>query len=40
MLICISFTAKALTDDVQDALNVSTENMMMTADGQVVWDAE
>jgi hypothetical protein len=40
MLICISFTAKALADDVQNALSVPMENMMMTAEGQIVWNAE
>jgi hypothetical protein len=40
MLICISLAAKALTDDVQSALNVPAENMMMTADGQIVSNAE
>ena len=40
MLICISFTAKVLADDVQSALSVSTENMMMTADGQLAWNVE
>ncbi len=40
MLVCISFTAKALADDVQNALSVPMENMMMTADGQLVWDVE
>jgi hypothetical protein len=40
LLICISFTAKALADDVQNAVSVPTENMMMTPDGQLVWKAE
>jgi len=40
MLICVSFTAKVLADDVQNALSVPSENMMMTADGQLVWNAE
>jgi hypothetical protein len=40
MLICISFTAKALADDVQNMVRVPMENMMMTADGQLVWRAE
>jgi hypothetical protein len=40
LLVCISFTAKALADDVQKAVSVSTENMMMTAEGQVLSQAE
>jgi hypothetical protein len=40
LLVCISFTAKALADDVQNAMSGPTENMMMTAEGQIQWKAE
>jgi hypothetical protein len=40
LLVCISFTAKVLADDVQNTVSVPTENMMMTAEGQLVWDVE
>jgi hypothetical protein len=40
LLICISFTARALADDVQNAVSVPTESMMMTADGQVLSKAD
>jgi hypothetical protein len=40
LLICISFTAKALADDVQNAMSGPMENMMMNAEGQLVWNAE
>jgi hypothetical protein len=40
MLICVSFTAKILADDVQNSVSGSAENMMMTAEGQVVSQAE
>lgn len=36
MLLCISFTAKVLADDVLGAVRSATDNMMMTADGQLV----
>jgi hypothetical protein len=40
LLVCISFTAKALADDVRNAVSAPTENMMMTAEGQVLSIAE
>ena len=40
LLICISFTAKALADDMQNTVSVPMEHMMMTAQGQLVWNAE
>jgi hypothetical protein len=40
LLVCISFTAKALADDMQNAVNVPTENMMMTAEGQILSQVE
>jgi hypothetical protein len=40
LLVCISFTAKALADDVRNAVSVPTENMMMTAEGQVLAQVE
>jgi len=40
LLICISFTAKALADDVQSAASVPTENMMMTAEVQILLKVE
>jgi hypothetical protein len=40
LLVCISFTAKALADDVRNAVSVSTENMMMTAEGQILSQVE
>jgi len=40
LLVCISFTAKALADDVRNAVSVPTENMMMTTEGQVLSIAE
>jgi hypothetical protein len=40
LLICISFTARALAEDVQKAVSGPSDNMMITADGQVLWTAE
>ena len=40
LLLCISFTAKALADDVRNAVSGPTEDMMMTADGQILSIAE
>jgi hypothetical protein len=40
MLICVSFTAKVLADDVLVEVSGVTDNMMMTADGQLVAMAE
>ena len=40
VLVCISFTAKALADDVRNAVSVPTEDMMMTVEGQVLSIAE
>ena len=40
MLISISFTAKGLADDVRKAVGGPTEEMMMTAEGQILWNAE
>jgi hypothetical protein len=40
LLVCISFTAKSLADEVQNAISGPTENMMMTAEGQLVWNAQ
>ena len=40
MLIFISFTAKGLADDVRNAVGGPTEEMMMTAEGQVTWNVE
>ena len=40
LLVCVSFTAKALADDVRNAVSVPTEDMMMTAEGQVLSIAE
>jgi len=40
LLICISFTAKVLADDVLGEVAAVTDNMMMTADGQFVAMAE
>jgi hypothetical protein len=40
LLVCISFTAKVLADDVRNAVSGPTEDMMMTAEGQLVWNAE
>jgi len=40
MLICISFTAKVLADDVLGAVSGATGNMMLTADGQFEWSVE
>ena len=40
LLVFISFTAKALADDVRKAVSVSTENMMMTAEGQILSQVE
>jgi hypothetical protein len=40
MLIYISFTAKALANDVAGATSGPAENMMMTTEGQVSWIAE
>jgi hypothetical protein len=40
LLICTSFTAKVLADDVLGEVTAVTDNMMMTADGQFVTMAE
>lgn len=40
LLICISFTARALAEDVQNTVSVPMEKMMMTPEGQLVWNAE
>jgi hypothetical protein len=40
MLLCISFTAKVLADDVLGEVRSATDNVMMTAAGQVAWSAE
>jgi hypothetical protein len=40
MLLCISFTAKGLADDVRKAVSGQTEEMMMTVEGQVIWNVE
>lgn len=37
MLLCVSFTAKLLADDVLVEVSGATDNMMMTADGQLMW---
>jgi hypothetical protein len=36
MLLCVSFTAKVLADDVLDEVSGATDNMLMTVDGQFV----
>jgi hypothetical protein len=36
LLVCISFTAKVLADDLQNAVSGPMENMMMTAEGQIL----
>jgi hypothetical protein len=40
MLICISFTAKVLADEVSGAVGGAAQNMIMTADGDLLWTAE
>jgi hypothetical protein len=40
LLICISFSARALADDLQNTVSVPMEKMMMTADGQILLKAE
>jgi hypothetical protein len=40
MLICISFTAKVLADDVSGAMAGATENMLMSPAGEFTWSAE
>lgn len=40
MLICISFTAKALADDVSGEIAGATENMVMTPAGEFMWSVE
>jgi hypothetical protein len=37
MLICVSLTARALADDVLSSVDDSTENLMITTDGQLAW---
>jgi hypothetical protein len=37
MLICISFTAKVLADDVLGAMSGAAEISMMTPAGELVW---
>jgi hypothetical protein len=41
MLLSISFTAKCLADDVLGAVSGPAETvMMMTADGQLIWNMQ
>ena len=40
ILICISFTARAWAEDLQNTVSVPMEKMMMTAQGQLVWNAQ
>jgi len=40
LLLCISFTAKALADDIGGAMSGPPDMMMMTPDGDVVWNVE
>lgn len=37
VLISISMTAKALADDVFDAVGGTADTMMITTDGQIIW---
>jgi hypothetical protein len=39
-LICISFTARAWAEDLQNSVGGATDNLMMTAAGELVWHAE
>jgi hypothetical protein len=36
MLLCVSFTAKTLADDMLVGVSAATDNMMMTAEGQLL----
>ena len=40
ILFSVSMTAKVLADDVLGAVDSATDNLMMTANGQWVWQAE
>jgi hypothetical protein len=40
ILVSISMTAKVLADDVFVAVGGATDDLMITADGQLVWQAE
>lgn len=40
ILLSVSFTAKCLADDVLGAVSDATDNMMMTAEGQLVWNVD
>ena len=40
ILIFISFTARALAEDVQNSVSGPTENLMMTTEGQLLWMAD
>jgi hypothetical protein len=39
-LLSVSMTAKVLADDVFVAVGGAADNLMMTAEGQLVWQAE
>jgi hypothetical protein len=40
ILICISFTARAWAEDLQNTVSVPMEKMMMTAQGQILLKVE
>jgi hypothetical protein len=40
ILFSVSMTAKVLADDVFAAVGGAADNLMMTAEGQLVWQAE
>ncbi len=40
MLLCVSFTAKLLADDVLAEVSGATDNMMMTAEGELIWSMQ